>query len=53
MTPRALGDVGALLAATTVAECRTAAGLAVAADSAEDARRAARGALPALAQLTL
>ena len=53
MTPRALGDVGALLAATTFAQCRTAAGLALGADSAEDARRAARGALPALAELAL
>ncbi|HLS63315.1 MAG TPA: phosphoenolpyruvate--protein phosphotransferase [Ruania sp.] len=53
MTPRALGDVGALLAATTLAECRTAAGLALAAESAEDARRAVREALPALAELAL
>lgn len=53
MTPRALGDVGALLAATTLAECRTAAGLALAAEDAEGARRAARGALPALAELAL
>ena len=53
MTPRALGDVGALLAETTLAQCRIAAGLALAAESADDARRSARGALPALAELSL
>ncbi|SED79553.1 phosphoenolpyruvate--protein phosphotransferase [Ruania alba] len=53
MTPRALGDVAALLGAVTVDECRTAAGLAVAAESAEGARRAVREALPVLADLAL
>ncbi|WP_159622203.1 phosphoenolpyruvate--protein phosphotransferase [Ruania rhizosphaerae] len=53
MTPRALGDVAALLGAVTHQECQAAAGLALAADSADDARRAVREALPVLADLAL
>ncbi|QOR71975.1 phosphoenolpyruvate--protein phosphotransferase [Ruania alkalisoli] len=53
MTPRALGDVAALLGAVTHQECQAAAGLALAADSADGARRAVREALPVLADLAL
>ncbi|UFU04064.1 phosphoenolpyruvate--protein phosphotransferase [Ruania suaedae] len=53
MTPRALGDVAALLGSVTHEQCQTVAGLALAAESAEDARRAVRGALPVLTELAL
>ncbi|HLR28519.1 MAG TPA: putative PEP-binding protein, partial [Ruania sp.] len=53
MTPRALGDVGALLAGSTLAQCRQAAGLALSAENAEDAREAARETLTAVDDLGL
>lgn len=53
MTPRALGAVGAVLARTTVAECRRLAGLALACESAADARATVRSELPVLAELRL
>lgn len=53
MTPRALGDVGAMLAGSTLTQCRQAAGLALSAENADDARESARGALPAVAELGL
>lgn len=53
MTPRALGDVAAVLASVTAADCREVARAALAAESAEAARAAARAALPALGELGL
>ncbi|WP_281285086.1 phosphoenolpyruvate--protein phosphotransferase [Cellulomonas persica] len=53
MTPRALADVAAVLQATTSQECARLAGLALAAESAEDARETVRAALPVLAELGL
>ncbi|GAA4422949.1 phosphoenolpyruvate--protein phosphotransferase [Georgenia halophila] len=53
MTPRALGDVAAVLGATDLATCRGVARLAVDAESAEDARAKARDALPVLGELGL
>jgi len=53
MTPRALPDVAALLAATTFDECRRLAQLALAASSAADARSIVRAALPVLDELGL
>ncbi|MBZ2196178.1 phosphoenolpyruvate--protein phosphotransferase [Occultella gossypii] len=53
MTPRALGDVAAVLAATSLEQCRRAATLALGTDNAEAARLTAREALPALAELGL
>ena len=51
MTARALGDVGTLLAGSTLAQCRQAAGLALSAENAEDAREAARETLTAVDDL--
>ncbi|MBO3084562.1 phosphoenolpyruvate--protein phosphotransferase [Cellulomonas fengjieae] len=53
MTPRALPDVAALLAATPLAECRRLAQLAVSCSTAADARAAVRAGLPVLADLGL
>jgi phosphotransferase system enzyme I (PtsI) len=53
MTPRALADVAAVLAGTTLEQCRAAAELALAARTPDDARRAVRAALPVLAELGL
>jgi phosphotransferase system enzyme I (PtsI) len=53
MTPRALPDVAAVLAATTSDECRRLAQLALAAPSAADARAVVRADLPVLADLGL
>ncbi|CAM3598848.1 phosphoenolpyruvate--protein phosphotransferase [Occultella aeris] len=53
MTPRALGDVAAVLAATSLEQCRRAATLALGTDNADAARLTARDALPALAELGL
>jgi phosphotransferase system enzyme I (PtsI) len=53
MTPRALGDVAAVLAMTSLEQCRRAATLALATDNADAARLTARDALPALAELGL
>ncbi len=53
MTPRALADVAAVLQATTFEECTRLAGLALAAQSAQDARETVRAALPVLAELGL
>lgn len=53
MTPRALPDVAAVLAATTSDECRRLAQLALAAPSAADARAVVRAGLPVLADLGL
>lgn len=53
MTPRALADVAAVLAATSLATCRDVAALALAQPSAEAARTAVRAALPVLADLGL
>lgn len=51
MTARALPDVAAVLGSVTLATCQELAALAVAADSAEDARRAVRSRLPLLEEL--
>ncbi|GAA3210881.1 phosphoenolpyruvate--protein phosphotransferase [Oerskovia jenensis] len=53
MTARAIPDVAALLGAVTIAECREVAQLALAAESAADARAAVRAALPQLDDLGL
>lgn len=53
MTARAIPDVAALLGTVTVAECREVAQLALAAESAADARAAVRAALPQLDELGL
>jgi len=53
MTPRALPDVAAVLAAVSFAECRRIAHLAVTAPSAASARAAVRAALPVLEELGL
>lgn len=53
MTPRALADVAAVLAATSYDECVRLAQLALAASSAADARATVRAALPVLAELGL
>jgi phosphotransferase system enzyme I (PtsI) len=53
MTPRALPDVAAVLASTTVDECRRLAGLALASSTAEDARAVVRAGLPVLDELGL
>ncbi|MDF2848553.1 MAG: ptsP, partial [Oerskovia sp.] len=53
MTARAIPDVAALLGAVTIAECRAVAQLALAAESAADARAAVRAALPQLDELGL
>jgi phosphotransferase system enzyme I (PtsI) len=53
MTPRALPDVAAVLAATTSDACRRLARLALAAPSAADARAVVRRELPVLAELDL
>ncbi|WP_315098858.1 phosphoenolpyruvate--protein phosphotransferase, partial [uncultured Cellulomonas sp.] len=53
MTPRALPDVAALLAATTLDECRRLGQLALAASTAADARAVVRASLPALEALGL
>ncbi len=53
MTPRALGDVSAVLGSLTVTECEQAATLALAADSAQGARVAVREHLKVLAELGL
>ncbi|MFC7405169.1 phosphoenolpyruvate--protein phosphotransferase [Georgenia alba] len=53
MTPRALGDVAAVLAATDLATCRSVSRLAVDAESAADARAVVREKLPVLADLGL
>ena len=53
MTPRALGDVAAVLGALSTAQCEQAATLALAADSAEGARLAVREHLQVLADLGL
>ncbi|MEK8225131.1 hypothetical protein NKG05_01840 [Oerskovia sp. M15] len=46
MTSRAIADVAALLAAVTLDQCRQVAQLALAAESAADARAVVRAALP-------
>ncbi|MFH5822387.1 phosphoenolpyruvate--protein phosphotransferase [Georgenia sp. AZ-5] len=53
MTPRALPDVAAVLAATDLQRCRELARAAVDAESAESARAAVRAGLPVLAELGL
>ncbi|GAA3813181.1 phosphoenolpyruvate--protein phosphotransferase [Cellulomonas soli] len=53
MTPRALPDVAAVLAATSSQECRRLAQLALASARAADARAAVRRELPVLAELDL
>ncbi len=53
MTARALPDVAAVLGSVTLATCQELAALAVAADSAEDARREVRSRLPLLEELGL
>jgi len=53
MTPRALPDVAAVLASTTVDECRRLARLALASSTAEDARAVVRAGLPVLDELGL
>lgn len=53
MTPRALGDVAAVLAAVTRTECEQAATFALTAQSAADARAAVRAHLPVVAELGL
>ncbi len=53
MTPRALPDVAAVLAATTLDECRRLATLALAASTAADAQDVVRAGLPVLADLGL
>ncbi|GAA4286625.1 phosphoenolpyruvate--protein phosphotransferase [Georgenia daeguensis] len=53
MTPRALADVAAVLAATDLATCRRLARAAVDAESAADARARVREGLPVLADLGL
>lgn len=51
MSSRALGDVAAVLASVTLAECRDLAAAALAAPSAESARALVRARLPVLAEL--
>ena len=53
MSSRALGNVAAVLASVTLAECRELAAIAVGALSAESARTQVRAALPVLAELEL
>lgn len=53
MTPRALPDVAAVLAATPLEECRRLATLALAASTAADAQDVVRAGLPVLAELGL
>ena len=53
MTPRALPDVAALLAATSLDECRRLAQLALSASTAADARAVVRAGLPVLEELGL
>ncbi|WP_051274573.1 phosphoenolpyruvate--protein phosphotransferase [Cellulomonas sp. URHD0024] len=53
MTPRALPDVAALLAVTSLDQCRRLAQLALAAATAADARAVVRAGLPALEDLGL
>ncbi|GIG22841.1 phosphoenolpyruvate-protein phosphotransferase [Cellulomonas chitinilytica] len=53
MTPRALPDVAAVLASTTVDECRRLAQLALTSPTAEDARAVVRRGLPVLDELGL
>ncbi|WP_449386574.1 phosphoenolpyruvate--protein phosphotransferase [Cellulomonas soli] len=53
MTPRALADVAAVLAATTSQTCQQVARLALASTRASDARAVVRQALPVLAELDL
>jgi len=53
MTPRALGDVAAVLAATTSEKCAELARIAVASPTAAAARDAVRAQLPVLAELGL
>ncbi|QHT56213.1 phosphoenolpyruvate--protein phosphotransferase [Cellulomonas sp. H30R-01] len=53
MTPRALPEVGAVLASVTAAQCRELAEVALAADGADAAREAVRARLPLLDDLGL
>lgn len=53
MTPHALPDVAAALAAASLVECEEAAGLALAAETADEARARVRRRLPQLAELGL
>ncbi|MGO1316293.1 MAG: phosphoenolpyruvate--protein phosphotransferase [Cellulomonadaceae bacterium] len=53
MTPRAIGDVAASLAAVTFDQCRAAADLALRAETAQEARSRVRERLPQLAELGL
>ncbi|MDD9205764.1 PEP-utilizing enzyme, partial [Georgenia sp. 10Sc9-8] len=53
MTPRALGDVAAVLRSVTLAEAQALAGLALSAESAQDARAQVRAGLPVLQELAL
>ncbi|WP_291885442.1 phosphoenolpyruvate--protein phosphotransferase [Cellulomonas sp.] len=53
MTPRALPDVAAVLASTTIDECRRLAQLALASPTAQDARAVVRQGLPVLEELGL
>lgn len=53
MTPRALPDVAAVLASVTRAQCEQLAGVALAAETADDARTAVRSRLPVLDELGL
>lgn len=53
MTPRALADVAAVLAATTLEQCRKVAAAALSARTPDDARRVVRDALPVLTELGL
>ena len=53
MHPASLGDVGAVLARTSLEQCRQVALQALGARDAESARNAVRAALPALAELDL
>ncbi|WP_421742414.1 phosphoenolpyruvate--protein phosphotransferase [Cellulomonas sp.] len=53
MTPRALPDVGAVLATVTLERCRELAGLALAQRTADEARQAVRASLDVLEELGL
>lgn len=53
MTPRALGDVAAVLSTLSLTECEQVAAVALSAESATDARRSVRARLPVLDELGL
>ena len=53
MTPRALPDVAAVLSSVTRTQCEQLAGVALAAETADDARTSVRARLPILDELGL